>query len=169
MKGKYFYEKLKEFNKEDVVRLHYKDGEIINSINFDCINNILYLSHSDNINKSVPEIKVKHLMYLCESLLYPALDSIDIFIQTMSIKTSVLFVCDLIKEDGSLWLEDEFDADLYEELECRFAEATTNQHDELDFYIELYNLGITYDMLCKYMNKEVANHTLQFWKEHGIM
>ena len=82
----------------------------------------------------------------------------------------VLFVVALASDDNKVWLETESDNDMSSELSARFENALENQIDELDFYLEkLSEIGITVDMVRKYMGDEIANHMKEFCEEHGLI
>lgn len=82
---------------------------------------------------------------------------------------TLLFVVSRANDDSVVWLESESDIDLGSELEARFDYAAENQIDELDFYMELLDIGITVDMVRKYMGEEVAEHMKLFCEEHGLI
>ena len=82
----------------------------------------------------------------------------------------VLFVLAAINYmTDSVWLETESDVDLSEELKARFEYAIDKQVDELEFYQELLEIGITIEHMKKYMSKEDAEHMEYFCKEHGLL
>ena len=55
------------------------------------------------------------------------------------------------------------------EIKARYERAIEEQHDELDFYMELLENGITVDMVRKYMDDEHASAMNLFCKEHGLI
>lgn len=81
----------------------------------------------------------------------------------------VLFIESRLNDDGVVWLESESDIDLGNELKTRFEIASEEQMDELDFYMELVEIGITIEMIRKYMGDEVAVHMKQFCEEHALI
>lgn len=82
----------------------------------------------------------------------------------------VLFVLTAMNlDDGVVWIESEDDIDLGNELEERFAYAVEECIDELDFYADLLEIGITVDTVCRYMGNETARHMEKFCKEHGLI
>lgn len=81
----------------------------------------------------------------------------------------VLFANARADDDTVVWLDGEHDMDLGEEISARFKDAAEKQMDELDFYMDLLEIGITVDLVRKYMDKEAASHMEQFCKEHGLI
>lgn len=81
----------------------------------------------------------------------------------------VLFLESLVDNKEIVWLESESDIDLGTELEARFENAAETQMDELDFYMDLLEIGITIDMVRKYMGEDVAKHMKTFCEEHGLI
>ena len=59
--------------------------------------------------------------------------------------------------------------DLGNELEERFRNAAENQLDELDFYMDLLEIGITVEHVRRYMGEEAAKHMEEFCEEHGLV
>lgn len=72
-------------------------------------------------------------------------------------------------KDDIVWLEGEHDMDLSAELEARYEHAMEMQIDELDFYMDLLDIGITVEMVRKYMDDEHAEHMQKFCYEHGLI
>ena len=81
----------------------------------------------------------------------------------------VLFVVALKKDPSVVWLETESENDIGEEIGVRFENALENWDDELDFYMDLIETGITVDMVRKYMDDETADHMKTFCEEHGLI
>lgn len=81
----------------------------------------------------------------------------------------VLFVCAMKHNKDVVFLETESDSDIKNELSERFANAMDEYIDEVDFYNDLINTGITVEMVCKYMGEETANHMQKFCAEHGLI
>lgn len=77
-----------------------------------------------------------------------------------------------VSEKGNadvIWLEGEHDIDLSAELEARYEHAIETCMDELDFYMDLLEIGITMIMVSRYMGKEYAEHMKTFCNEHGLI
>lgn len=66
-------------------------------------------------------------------------------------------------------METESENDIGEEIGVRFENALENWDDELDFYMDLIETGITVDMVRKYMDDETADHMKTFCEEHGLI
>ena len=81
---------------------------------------------------------------------------------------TVLFVNALANNDNYIWLDGENDIDLGAELDERFRVAVEKQLDELDFYTELLDIGITVDMVKKYIGVDEAHHMQVFCEEHCL-
>lgn len=82
---------------------------------------------------------------------------------------SALFVMARKNDDSTVWLEAESDCDMGAELGERFKVASENGLDELDFYSELLDMGITIDMVRKYVGSDEADHMYEFCYGHGLI
>ena len=81
-----------------------------------------------------------------------------------------LFVLTRLNDDRNVvWIESEDDVDMETELEARYKIATEEQWDELDFYMDLLEIGITVDMVREYMDDEHADIMEEFCEEHGLI
>lgn len=80
-----------------------------------------------------------------------------------------LFVNYIVDNDNVVWIESEEDIDLGEELEARYANAIEENMDELDFYMDLLEIGINVYTVRRYMGDEKANHMERFCREHGLI
>ena len=80
----------------------------------------------------------------------------------------VLYVTAREGDKDTVWLEGEDDLDLGAELEAEFEYASQNDVDELDFYRELYQRGITPEMIDNYFGSESGEHVRKFYEEHGM-
>ena len=80
-----------------------------------------------------------------------------------------LFCVSLHNDNTKVWLEDASDNDMEAELEARFEYAFEKGIDELDFYMDLLETGITIEMVQECMGKAHANHMKQFCEEHGLL
>ena len=50
----------------------------------------------------------------------------------------------------------------------KYEKASEEQWDELDFYMDLLEIGITVDMVRKYMSDNHADIMEKFCEEHGL-
>ena len=85
-----------------------------------------------------------------------------------------LFCVSEVGKDDVVWLEGEKDIDLEKELKARFENALETGMDELDFYMDLLEIGITPEMIlvhCKDMPSAfcMESHMRKFCKEHGLI
>ena len=81
----------------------------------------------------------------------------------------VLFAVGIVGDDERIWLESESDNDMSEEISARFEAASEDWESELDFYMDLLEIGIDVDMVRRHMDDETANHMEQFCIEHGLI
>ena len=63
----------------------------------------------------------------------------------------------------------ENDENIAKEIQSRFDNAIENDEDELDFYMEMLEIGINVEMVRKYMGDDIAKHMEKFCKEHGLI
>ena len=68
-----------------------------------------------------------------------------------------------------VWLDGDHDFDLGAEISARYERAIEEQIDELDFYMDLLEIGIGVNLVRKYMGSEKANHMQKFCEEHGLL
>ena len=80
-----------------------------------------------------------------------------------------LFVVGMANNNNIVWLEAADDNDMSSEISARFENAIETQIDELDFYMDLLDTGITVDMVREFMDDEHADHMYDFCKEHGLI
>lgn len=80
-----------------------------------------------------------------------------------------LFVLSRLNYEDVVWIESEDDVDMETELEARYEIAAEEQMDELDFYMDLLEIGITVDMVREYMGDEKADIMEEFCEEHGLI
>lgn len=66
-------------------------------------------------------------------------------------------------------LKVEYNFDLKNEIASRFESANETDIDELDFYMDLLESGITVDMVQVYIGDEPAEHMKKFCEEHGLI
>lgn len=67
-----------------------------------------------------------------------------------------------------VWLEDATDNDMSAELDARFTDALENQMDELDFFMDLVETGITLEDIQKYLPAKY-NYAKSFMTDHGLI
>lgn len=82
---------------------------------------------------------------------------------------SVLFVLASKQREGVIWLETQNDCDIGDEIASRFEYAFKEQVDELEFYADLVDTGITIKMVENVMGSDVAEHMQAFCVEHGLI
>lgn len=81
---------------------------------------------------------------------------------------SVLFVNAYENDNNTIWLECESDIDLSAELDARFTNAAETQMDELDFYMDLVERGITPEMVERNRSKMDADIMREFCEDHAL-
>lgn len=81
---------------------------------------------------------------------------------------TTLFVTEFVNRDDVVILEDASDVNLTSELEARFENAQEEQMDELDFFMELLDIGITLGDIKAYL-PEKYEYSEKFMKEHGLV
>ena len=72
------------------------------------------------------------------------------------------------KYKNVVWIESKDDIDLGEEIEARFEHASEEQMDELDFFMDLIELGITLDDI-KECTPDRYEYSKKFMEEHGLI
>ena len=82
--------------------------------------------------------------------------------------TVALFALAMTGEDDIVWIEGKDDIDLGEEISARFENATESQLDELDFFMDLLETGITLDDIKTYY-PEKYEYSKNFMEEHGLI
>ena len=84
---------------------------------------------------------------------------------------TALFVNARVKDNNVVWIDGEHDFDLGNELSERYEYAANPENgvDELDFFMDLVEIGITVDMMRKYMGDEYAEHMKEFCEEHALI
>lgn len=82
---------------------------------------------------------------------------------------TALFVNSHTNDTDVVWIDGEHDIDLGEEISARYERAIDEQLDELDFYMDLLEIGITVDMVRNYMGDEKADVMKKFCEEHGLI
>ena len=81
-----------------------------------------------------------------------------------------LFACSLSdpQSESVVWLEGKDDVDMGEEISSRFRHAEEEQMDELDFFLDLIDIGITLKDIELYC-PEKYEYSHHFMKEHGLL
>lgn len=82
---------------------------------------------------------------------------------------SALFILARKDDDTQVWIENKNDCDMGEALDAIFRYAEDNEVDELDFYMELLEQGITVEDIRKYKSEEDADIMKYFCEEHGLI
>ena len=83
---------------------------------------------------------------------------------------NALFVLETTLLNGTpvVFLEDKDDCDLRAELKERFNIASKKNMDELDFFTDLVEIGVTLDDIEEYY-PEAYEYSKQFMSEHGLI
>lgn len=82
--------------------------------------------------------------------------------------TTALFAVALADNNDIVWIEGKNDIDLVEEIAARFERASEIQMDELDFFMDLLDMGITLKDIELYCpNKYEYSKT--FMEDHGLI
>lgn len=71
-------------------------------------------------------------------------------------------------EGNEVWIEGKSDIDMSCELEARFEYALEHDIDELDFFMDLIETGITLEDIGCYL-PDRYEYSLAFMKEHGLI
>lgn len=79
-----------------------------------------------------------------------------------------LFALTLVNDDNTVWIEGKDDIDLGEEISARFANANEIQIDELDFFLDLLDMGITLEDIRECCI-EHYKYSKKFMEEHGLI
>lgn len=82
---------------------------------------------------------------------------------------NVVFCVGLQKDNNVVFLEDISDIDLKAQFNEFIEQCESNDVDELDFYIEVLEHGITPDVLKENDMLEEAEHMEIFCEEHGLI
>ena len=81
---------------------------------------------------------------------------------------NVLFVLGYVNDEKQVVLEDKDDSDLTSELEERFQQASENNIDELDFFLDLFESGFTIDDI-KVSLPSRYEYSKDFCETHGLL
>lgn len=79
-----------------------------------------------------------------------------------------LFALALKNDDNVVWIEGKEDIDLGEEIYARFEKANEIQMDELDFFMDLLDMGITLEDIQLYC-PDKYEYSKSFMEEHGLI
>lgn len=79
-----------------------------------------------------------------------------------------LFTVTLADNDNLVWIEGKDDIDLGAEISARFKRASEIQMDELEFFMDLLDMGITLKDIELYY-PEVYEYSKMFMEEHGLI
>ena len=82
--------------------------------------------------------------------------------------TVALFALSMSNNDNLVWIEGKDDIDLGEEISARFENASKSQMDELDFFMDLLDTGITLEDIKQYCPDKYEYSTV-FIEEHGLI
>lgn len=82
--------------------------------------------------------------------------------------TIALFALATKNNDDVVWIEGKDDIDLGEEIFARFEKASEDQIDEMDFFMDLIDMGITLEDIKKYY-PEVYEYSKKFMEDHGLI
>lgn len=82
--------------------------------------------------------------------------------------TTALFAVALADNDDLVWIEGKDDIDLGEEISARFQRASEIQMDELDFFMDLLDMGITLKDIELYC-PEKYEYSKNFMEDHGLI
>lgn len=84
---------------------------------------------------------------------------------------NALFVLQIINRpefEKVVFIEDKSDNDMCEELGCRFDQALEDGVDELDFFMDLIEIGITLDNIKEFV-PDKYEYAKYFMEEHGLI
>lgn len=155
MNNRYFVSRLEKMNSQAKMRMHERFGNLIGRVS--TMNGGIALLEEKDSDLTV-ERAVSFLRH-CDP------ESI----MTDEKGNPILFVNAVQGESDSIWLQTEQDVDMKEELRARFEHAVEDQVDEIEFYQELLDTGITADLVQKYLEEETAEHMKEICEEHGLM
>ena len=82
--------------------------------------------------------------------------------------TTALFALAKANDDSVVWIEGKADIDLGEEISARFQNAAEKQEDELDFFMDLRDTGITLSDIKEHC-PDKYEYSRSFMVEHGLL
>lgn len=81
--------------------------------------------------------------------------------------TTALFALSMKDKEDFVWIEGKSDIDLGEEIAARFEKAAEDQMDELDFFMDLIDMGITLKDIKEFC-PDKYDYSKLFMEEHGL-
>ena len=78
-----------------------------------------------------------------------------------------LFVLARSDDDSKVWIEGEADCDIQSEILARYEAVEAGELTELDFYSDLIEIGIDYDLIKREIGEKEAICMQKFCEEHG--
>ena len=82
---------------------------------------------------------------------------------------TALFVNARANDDSVVWIDGENDIDMGSEISARFENSPKVFKNDLEFYTDLLETGITVDMVRKYMGANYADMMQKVCKENGLL
>ena len=82
--------------------------------------------------------------------------------------TIALFALATVDDNDLVWIEGKDDIDLGEEIYARFEKASEMQMDELDFFLDLLDMGITLEDI-KECCPDKYEYSKAFMEDHGLI
>ena len=82
---------------------------------------------------------------------------------------TALFVNARANDDSVVWIDGENDIDMGSEISARFENGPKVFKNDLEFYTDLLETGITVDMIRKYMGDNYADMMQKVCKENGLL
>lgn len=159
---------LEKYNPNAKIKMHDKFGNDLVRVSYIPSSNsgdsVIFLEDKEDVKKLMvpPNFTVKNLI-----------DTLNKIEGNSRVKmhspkgNNVLFVIQYIDSDTVI-IEDLSDNDLSTELDERFKCAAENQLDELDFFLELDEIGITLEDIYKNL-PEKYEYSKTFIIEHGLI
>ena len=80
---------------------------------------------------------------------------------------NALFVLSYVGDDKNVVIEDKDDANLTSELEARYEKACEEQTDELNFYMDLFEMGFTLEDIKENLPEKYEQSKI-FCEDHGL-
>lgn len=153
-----------------ILHTHCMSGEYISGIIVQ--NRYLELISTSDIKDSFTALDLLKILHTMSTL---SDDKINDNTQIKLDGLNVLFVCKYLTQadinmntDGTIVIETSDDIDMTSELYERFKDAANNQLDELDFFMELMENGITLQDIKKFL-PEKYEYSKKFMQEHGLI
>lgn len=162
--------KLQKCPRNAVIRAHHILAETSDVKNLrlerDRENFVIVLQTQDDVkgrNKPFSSITVQELIRFMKL----ASDNVPVLIHSTD-GEEVLFVLQIVGKEKYVVLETESDIDMAAELDAQFEHAIESQIDELDFFMDLNEIGITLEHIKKYL-PDRYEYCKNFMKEHGLI